>query len=78
MRSYVVVVILLTGAVEDACSYPTNFSNTHGSHMVLQRDGRGALVWGEFADLSPRLSLMSAYVQLNIRQLVPACSESVP
>ena len=31
-------------------AFPLNFSNTHGSHMVLQRGdtggGGGALVWG--------------------------------
>ena len=51
-----VVAALLLAAVR---AFPLNFSNTHGSHMVLQRAPTAALVWGfgqPFAALSVTLA----------------------
>ena len=52
-------ILLASFAVSRSCAYSFNFSNTHGDHMVLQRDGSGALVWGFGLPFAPMTLLLS-------------------
>jgi hypothetical protein len=67
------LLFLLAGfsfAASSFAYYPLNFSNTHGSHMVLQR-GTGALVWGFGLPFAPvTLTLVGASGNVSTPGLV--------